>query len=487
MSRPENKMVMGFFAFDPKHHAAIASLVTPATPAHKLLDPFAGEGEVLETLSKAWGMTPYANELDKARAEACANRFGILRAVHGDAEHLRATQAAFAALWINPPYDHDAQGSTDTKRLEFKYLKQSWRWACDGALVFWVVYHHHLTDEAMAFFAKNASQVDVWGCAGKHLNKYDQIVVVATKGKHPDPDILLAEIKGKKAYPEALIPQDQPRYTLPQAPDKKQFMFCADAISTEHGEALVNAQGAWKNNAFQTLLHVPQVAKVIEPIVPPRPGHMALVLAAGLGNGAIIDTEAYGTVALRGKTTHMTQTLEPVMEADKHGNIITKTSTLLKPVTNITLMTQDGNVITLDRDEQLLPFIAQNSAQLTQYLQHRFKPAYQFDYAGQTWLNSVRLNGRHPLYTAQKHVIGAVLTGLKTRKGVLLAGQMGTGKTALGSCVTVAQLQTAKRGEVALIVAPPHLIDKWERELVSIAPNAFIAKVKRHEERSNST
>ncbi|NJL58159.1 hypothetical protein HC928_25870 [bacterium] len=64
MSRMENRAVMGFFAIEPRHHAAILSLVAPATSAHRLLDPFAGEGEFLEAAAQAWNVTPYANELD---------------------------------------------------------------------------------------------------------------------------------------------------------------------------------------------------------------------------------------------------------------------------------------------------------------------------------------------------------------------------------------------------------------------------------------
>jgi len=121
MSRMENKAVMGFFAVEAKHHAAITSLVAPATPAHKLLDPYAGEGVFLETAAAAWRTTPYANELDGSRAEACIARFGPKQAVRGDVERLRASNGAFSVGWFNPPYDHDA-AAADAKRVEFRFL-----------------------------------------------------------------------------------------------------------------------------------------------------------------------------------------------------------------------------------------------------------------------------------------------------------------------------------------------------------------------------
>ncbi|PJF20235.1 MAG: hypothetical protein CUN56_17190, partial [Phototrophicales bacterium] len=36
--------------------------------------------------------------------------------------------------------------------------------------------------------------------------------------------------------------------------------------------------------------------------------------------------------------------------------------------------------------------------------------------------------------------------------------------------------------QVILIVAPPHLTQKWERELVSINPNIVVQQLKRHED-----
>jgi hypothetical protein len=110
MSRPENKMVMGYFAFDEKHHPALLSLVQPAQGAAKILDPFAGEGAVLEQMARAWHATPYANELDGARAEACRQRFGAKQALRGDAERLLASNNAFSLVWVLLKYIVDNSG-----------------------------------------------------------------------------------------------------------------------------------------------------------------------------------------------------------------------------------------------------------------------------------------------------------------------------------------------------------------------------------------
>ena len=62
MARLSSKEILGFLPLSSQHHEAVLSLVAPATPTHRLLDPFAGEGEFLEAAAKAWHVTPYANE-----------------------------------------------------------------------------------------------------------------------------------------------------------------------------------------------------------------------------------------------------------------------------------------------------------------------------------------------------------------------------------------------------------------------------------------
>ncbi len=146
MARAESKIIMGYLPIEPHHHPAILSLVMPATPAVKLLDPFAGDGLFLHVAAQAWNVTPYANELDGARAEECIERFGPKQAVRCDVERLLASNNAFGAAWLNPPYDH-SKVEKGNKRIEFVYLRHSWKWLQDGGLALWCIYNQHVTEE----------------------------------------------------------------------------------------------------------------------------------------------------------------------------------------------------------------------------------------------------------------------------------------------------------------------------------------------------
>ncbi len=491
--RPEAKAKMGYYPVEAHHHAAIVSLVAPGTSAHRLLDPYAGEGEFLDYAAKAWTVTPYANELDGERAAKCLDRFGPQQAVRCDVERLSASLGAFSIGWLNPPYDYDAD-SKNSKRIEFVYLRHAWKWLQDGAVAMWCVYRSHLTEEAAAFFAKNSTCVDVWALPGKHQGEYEQIVVVALKTAHqPNPGPVYQQILAQKADPLPLVVQPEPLYALPKPPTIKHFVFAPDLIDEEQGLRLLQAQGAWQTQGFQALLDVPPPPTDIVPPVAPRPGHTALVLAAGIADGAVIAHEQYGRVALRGKTVPVEQIARVEIETDPNDpeRQIKKTTMRLKPTTTLTLLAQDGTVVEMNGDEPLLDFIRQHRQALAQYLNTRFRPLYQFDLNGLgPMLSRIRLKGQHPLYLAQQHVIAALTRAFEDRDRLLLIGSMGSGKTAMGGTTAMAlatgsvkALRGQMKGDqVVLIVAPPHLLEKWKRELVSLHPNVYVERLDRHEQ-----
>lgn len=65
MARTESKAIMGYLPIEAKHHAAIVSLLAPATPAHRILDPFAGQAAMLvRKVRGAGGLDVLAIDLD---------------------------------------------------------------------------------------------------------------------------------------------------------------------------------------------------------------------------------------------------------------------------------------------------------------------------------------------------------------------------------------------------------------------------------------
>jgi len=495
MSRATNREVMGFFAIGEKHHEAILSLIEPSPyPDGRILDPFAGEGDFLLKASKTWQLAPYANELDKARAEACVQKFGSENAVQGDVMRLSASLESFSVGWYNPPYDNDKLADTDetpeAKRVEYRYLRHAWKWIQQGGIVMWVVYRHHITESATTFLSRHSARVDIWGLEGKHLHEYDQIIVVAIKGKHSNPQVLYDHIMATKDDPHPLPILEKPVYQIPPPPTIARFTFAPDEVTPELGLKLIQERGAHLSARFNALFAIPPTDEQIETIVPPRPGHMAYVLAGAATSGIVMETETYGKVAMRSVVKHVEERSDAVI-TQSGSEQVTITS---KPKASITLLTQTGSIVNLAGDDDLLNFIVTNKDRLIEFVKSRFTPLYEFDYAGfgriLDGIALVKGDKRYPLFTPQKHVIGAILKGFEERRGIFLVGQMSTGKTLMGG--TVASVigsgahptfrKHISQGGVVVIVCPPHLVSKWKREILGINPNCIIHQVNRHED-----
>jgi superfamily II DNA or RNA helicase len=497
MARSTSREKLGFYALPPQHHEAILSLVEVSKdPSARIIDPFAGEGDFLALAAERWKMTPYANELDEERASKCIERFGATNAVFGDALTLEASNEAFSALWINPPYD-SATGEGDDNRVELKLLRHSLKWAQLNSLVFWVVYQNHLTEKAASLFAKYFRKVDVWALEGKHLSKYQQILVVGIYGRNPNPDPAYEDILRQRDNPKLLTVQEQPLYTVPPVSEHQQFRFTTHLMSPQQALALSKTHGASHNQTLLQLFHREVIStKRADPIVLPRPGHMALVLGSGITNGTILET-ASGKAAVRGKINVNTELARRDVEGnpDNPKEQVVKTTYRLRPSSTISLLGQDGTITILEGDEALLEFISKNQEGLAQYLNRSFNPLYKFDFRLSThslksYLDAIKVKGQYSLYTAQKHIVAAVCRGFESRKGILLNGMMGVGKTPIASTAIIAltgnisrQLQAQmKPNQVSLLIAPPHLIEKWERELQTMYPDVFVSHCKRHEE-----
>jgi hypothetical protein len=473
MSRLTSIEKGGYYAFPDEHLAAVASLFAPANQGGKLLDPCAGEGRALEHLARAWNLTPHANEIDDTRAAACKALFGARQTVHGDLFHLKTSQASFTALWANPPYTWELSG--DEKRREFSILKHCWKWAQPDAYVLWVVYSHHITLDAATFLAKHSRQVEVWRLPGLHLGEYTHVVAVAQVGR-PEADpakvaIDLVQAGKANAYP-ALTVQETPCYRFPAPIERKTFVFCPKVVSPEAALQAVLESGVQFQAGFQTLVAPEPPPEKISPIVRPRGGQLALILAAGLFNGLVLPTEQ-GRMAVR-STVESTEILTEGDGAvdDSDSSMVEREVYRTQSVITITLLGEDGSVDDISGDGPIAAFIKTHKQRLMAYLDDQFTPLYTFNHSHLNPVLSRSKGGR--LYGTQRHVIAACHTALQHRQSVILVGEPGCGKSICGATLAATLQPQMKPGQVTLIMCPPHLVEKWEREVKEAYAATFV-------------
>lgn len=74
------------------------------------------------------------------------------------------------------------------------------------------------------------------------------------------------------------------------------------------------------------------------------------------------------------------------------------------------------------------------------------------------------------LYNAQKATIQAAVNNLNVNNVTLVIGEMGCGKTAVGSGIAYAHYGK-KSGMTNVVMCPSHLVEKWKREVERLVPN----------------
>ena len=78
--------------------------------------------------------------------------------------------------------------------------------------------------------------------------------------------------------------------------------------------------------------------------------------------------------------------------------------------------------------------------------------------------------GKMQLYEAQKNVVVAISRSLDKNKSAFVCGEMGVGKTALA--VSSIYCNSKAKNLNALVMAPGHLVYKWQREIERLFPDA---------------
>jgi hypothetical protein len=120
---------------------------------------------------------------------------------------------------------------------------------------------------------------------------------------------------------------------------------------------------------------------------------------------------------------------------------------------------------------ELFQFIETFQGAITRAVLRTYPPLYSARNRHE-WGFDLRRLRRRPL-GAQGDAIRAVALSLQRHRGTNLVGEMGTGKTTIAAAA--AHLAGSRR---VLVLCPPHLVRKWQREVLATVPGAGAAIVR---------
>lgn len=183
MSRFNAQAQKGYYKTPTHLLPVISRYVSCSDPENaRVLDPCAGEGEAIEHLGLGLGLSTsriYANELDEPRALACEKR-GLV-SLCGDAVHeLDAPLGGFQLVFLNPPYDEEADGSGRTERKflsTIRFLQQN------GILVYIVPLFVLQTRNVFERLTRSFHNIGMLRFPDPDYAVYGQCVLIACHGR----------------------------------------------------------------------------------------------------------------------------------------------------------------------------------------------------------------------------------------------------------------------------------------------------------------
>lgn len=483
MSRLANTEKAGYFPLPPLITDLIGSYLV-APHGGRILDPCAGEGVALASLAEKLGIEPFGVELHQGRAEVARKMVSerlppthdktvSTRILHDSYLNLFTSRAGYNLLYLNPPYEYD---ETDG-RLEYQWLVHTRPWLQTGGVLLWVVPQHLLRfRKATAYIASWYDQVQIYRFPDGAYEQFKQIVLFAVhRPKAVMPSAEQIEKWGQltldKQQIAPLTAVSEPLYTVPPLAVKRgAFKFRSQFVDPVDALAECQQLGARTKAAWREHLGPTNITVGLRPLTPLKIGHMNSIIAAGHLNNQLLNNGAE-RLLIKGrsyKVSRAEQFEEPLPDGRTRVTHL-ETETV---VTDISTIDETGEIVHYKGGE-LEQFLQKWISQLTRIVAQDYAPVYHFDLNGYAdLLNNLSkqrpipgMPGESGLLPAQKHAVAAVLTRLQCERDAIVVGEMGVGKTTVGAAIAAGR--DARR---TIILCPPHLVDKWQREFKAVWP-----------------
>lgn len=479
MSRLASKMAAGYFPSPPAIVRTIARHLAPPRAEFRILDPCAGKGAALNLLrTYLYGRT-FGIELDAERAGVAAKY--VDKQLTGDyaACRMPKKQPGISLLFVNPPYDHEEE----TGRLELKFLRDTQDWLVPGGILVYIIPQYRISNHIAKRLSTHFKDVRVYRFPDPEFAAFRQVVIFGVKRTEPMQDdattmMLLAAQKG--AMP--VLPQNpfniDRRYQIPTQPDTPFHFIKAESDPDDVlTEAL--AGGAWNTQEWKDLMTI-RDAQAVQPLMPLKRSHIAMVLAAGLMDNLEVE-QGEETYLVKGRLVKVKKSIASAADRDKG---LSRTRESFEASITV-LDTRTGQLTTLDDQVGLREWLMKWQGPLAAKIIETFHPLHDMTYDGLPGFHQItaghskhrKLKGRRAmgLFEAQKQVVAALTRRFMSGEDfAFIQGKMGVGKTTVSislADVLKRYLSPTKPFPV-IVTCPPHLVNKWCREIAAIVPMA---------------
>ncbi len=281
--RLEAQAKAGFYPTPSKVVEIIQTWIGEKSPGmRRLLDPCCGTGEPAARIAAAAGCDAYGVEINAERAQVAKRT--LSKVVAGNLFSVRARPGAFSILYLNPPYDFDAEDG----RTELSFLKHTLSYLAPMGLLFFVVPQKRITTRIARVLSAYFEDLKVRKFPPDEFQSFGQIVITGFKKARAEIDgEVLASLIQIQSMALAEIHRKEFSFTVP-AVGRDFFIRSSEFGPDELAEEL-KASPLWKEPALGLVAEEEQIKAAIQPLMPPRKAHLAMLIAAGLINNQILE------------------------------------------------------------------------------------------------------------------------------------------------------------------------------------------------------
>ncbi|MCP4643658.1 MAG: DEAD/DEAH box helicase, partial [bacterium] len=468
----------------------IASYLVPAKGQRgviRLFDPCAGEGLALEALAKAvaprtnrpvqtWGV-----EISPDRAAQAAQRLDLVIEAPLEAVAWSPVRHGVASvLYLNSPYDQNGAGG----RMEFDFLKMGLSSLVKDGVLVYVIPTSAVNYKMAQYLVQHFWDIRIFrfgdepGPAG--FDAFKQIVVLGVKrreslrqGEVYTPqhyDVVKDLVEGcderysyrrsdrsvRETLPTAL--PEGVLYDVPVARKSarlRRYRYTEPELDDLVARTWPTVEAQMAGALLASDSELPQ------PLMPPKVGHIAQIVAAGLAG--LIDV---GNEVFKGRVV---KTQVEIPDPEDDAKIVVRD----RYDTHVVVVAPDG-LEHLSVPSQVEGFLQEHIEVFKEYITANFCPyGNTVTPEEERILDTLSLDKRLPgvakrgLLPKQREVAVALTRSIE-RYGVgHLIGEMGVGKTRT-SLASVELMDSYP----ALVICPPHLVNKWKREIEAAVPGA---------------
>ncbi len=248
----------------------------------RLLDPCCGTGEPAAQIAAAAGGEAYGVEINTERARVAKKLLN--KVVASDLFTVRARPGAFSILYLNPPYDFDANDG----RSELSFLKHAIPYLSPAGLLFFLLPQARITTRIARVLSACFRDLKVRRFPAEEFQAFGQIVIAGIKKARTEIDS--ETFTSLTQIPTGDLPEMRRKefsFTIPAV--GKDFFIRSSEFGPDELAEEIKTSSLWREPALGLVREEQEIRAAIQPLMPPRKAHLAMLIAAGLINNQILE------------------------------------------------------------------------------------------------------------------------------------------------------------------------------------------------------